>query len=396
MTSPAGFRPSCIAHQVNTAALILASLVVAGCRPSSETPSPLAPVPEDAQLRRQLEEVLDWTYTNRHLNLRDHAAWQVMHGALVYKQDFVVEIEPGGERKPAVDYLLAGGKMKGWTFEPGSVLDAATDRRGLRAVLEAGSKTGQGHAEQWLANLAQCNFPPTQTIVVDGRTYTIADYVSQVQLDVPRNVLREYSWTLSALTAYMPTDAKWTASDGQEWSIARLVEIEAEQELSTSACGGTHRLGGLTVALLRHLQQGGQLEGVWQAAEEKIQEAIQTAKQYQNPDGSFSANYFQRGGKSADLTSDVAVTGHIFEFLTLALKDSELTEDWVKRAAAHLVEVLDKTKEVALECGSLYHAAHGLDIYHTRRFEPRSYKPAAQDTSATAKSPPAATESAKR
>lgn len=388
MTSTTGFRP------VGAAALILASLVGVGCRPSSEasiaTSSPSAPVPDDAQLRRQLEAVLDWTYENRHLNLRDHAAWQVMHGALVYKRDFMVEIEPGGERQPAIDYLLEGGTMKGWTFEPGSLLDETTQRRGLRAVVEPGSKSGQGHAEQWLANLAQCNFPPTQTMVVAGHTYTIADYVSQVQLDVPRNVLREYSWTLSALTAYMPTDAKWTASDGQEWSIARLVEIEAEQELSTSACGGTHRLDGLTVAVLRHLQQGGKLEGAWQAAEKKIQEGIETAKQYQNPDGSFSANYFQRGGKSADLTSDVAVTGHIFEFLTLALKDSELEETWVKRAAAHLCEVLDKTKEVALDCGALYHAAHGLDIYHTRRFAPRSYQPVSRDTPAATKAPPAA------
>ena len=35
---------------------------------------------------------------------------------------------------------------------------------------------------------------------------------------------REYSWTLIALNRYLPTDATWTASDGQTWSIERLVE----------------------------------------------------------------------------------------------------------------------------------------------------------------------------
>jgi hypothetical protein len=377
-------RTGDITRRIRLATLLLASLAsmaAAGCGgppdPATSVSQDRASisVPDDDQLRTRLAAVLDWTYANRHLNLRDHAAWQIMHGALVYKQSLVIETERGGERLRAIEYLLAGGKMKGWSFEPGSILDEATGRRGLRAMLEAGSKTGQGHAEQWLANLAQCGLKPTQTIVVDGQTYTIADYVAQVQQDVPRNLAREYSWTLVALTAYLPTSATWTASDGQSWSIERLVELETEQELSGSACGGTHRLDGLTLALNRHVAQGGKLEGVWAAAEQKVQDAIRAAQQFQNPDGSFSSNYFQRGGKSADLISDVAVTGHILEFLTLALTDAELQEPWVKRAATRLCEILEKTQGIDFECGSLYHAAHGLDIYHTRRFEPRTYSP---------------------
>jgi hypothetical protein len=333
-------------------------------------------VPDEATLRRKLTRVLDWTYQNRHLNLRDHAAWQIMHGVLVYKQHFMIETEPGGEQKSAIAHILAGGKMKGWLFEPGVMLDERTGRRGLRALLEPGSKTGQGHSEQWLAYLALCQLEPSQTLVVDGRTYTLADYIEQVKWDVPRNDIREYSWTLISLTAYLPTDATWTASDGQEWSIEKLVEIEAEQDLSTSACGGTHRLDALTLALNRRLAQGGKIEGVWKAAEDKIQNAIQSARRYQNPDGSFSANYFQRGGKSADLTQDLGVTGHILEFLALALTDDQLREPWVERAASHLCDVFERTKEVPLECGSLYHAAHGLDLYHTRWFGERACNPA--------------------
>ena len=234
--------------------------------------------PTDDQLRARLEKVLAWTCENRHLNLRDHAAWQIMHGVLAYQQRFVIETEPGGERKPAVEYLLKGGKMKGWNLEPGILLDSDTGRRGIRAILEAGSKTGQGHEEQWLAKLVPCNLPPQTPILCDGRTYTMADFVDQVCWDVPRNSQREYSWTLIALTAYLPTSSKWKASDGREWSVEELVRIEAEQDVATAACGGTHRLGGLAIALNRHLSQGGGVDGVWKAADEKIQAAIELAQ----------------------------------------------------------------------------------------------------------------------
>ena len=198
--------------------------VVGGCR-QAEVPATQASFlpPDDEQLRVALDEVLEYTFAHRHLNLRDHAAWQILHGALAFQRDFLVEKD--GRRVSAVDYVLAGGHMKGWTVEP--VIDVETGHRGLRAILEVGSKSGQGHADQWLAVLAQCDLPADQPILVAGERLTMADYVAQVQLDVPRNFQREYSWTLIGLTTYLPTDAQWTASDGNTWTVAKLVEIEA-------------------------------------------------------------------------------------------------------------------------------------------------------------------------
>ncbi len=40
------------------------------------------------------------------------------------------------------------------------------------------------------------------------------------------------------------------------------------------------------------------------------------------------------------------------------------------RAVVHLVGCFEKTQKFDLECGALYHAAHGLDLYRTRRFGP--------------------------
>jgi hypothetical protein len=320
-------------------------------------------------LQDQLDEVLAATYEKRHLSLQEHAAWQILHGVLAYQHAFLVDNQ--GERVSAVEHVLNGGAMKGWTMQ--IVADPQTGQRGLRALLEPGSNTGQGHADQWLAILAQCGLELTDPIKIEGQVLTMGDFLRQVQQDVPRNLDREYSWTLIGLTTYLPTDTTWTASDGQSWSIERLVEIEAGQDLALSACGGTHRLIGLAMALNRHLDQGGAIEGVWSRADAVIQQAIENTRQYQNPDGSFSTRYFEAPGSSPDLAQNLGTTGHILEFLALALSDQQLKEPWVQQAAANLCELFRRTMEVPLECGALYHAAHGLVLYRERVFGPRQY-----------------------
>ncbi len=260
--------------------------------------------------------------------------------------------------------------MTGWTTQP-VWLDKEKNQRGLRAIMEPGSKTGQGHSDQWLAVLAQCELAPSQTILVDGIEFTMADYVAQVQYDVPRNIQREFSWTLIGLTAYLDTDTTWIASDGKEWSIRRLVEAEGQQERNESACGGTHRMIGLTMALHHHVSQKRKIEGPWKTAEELVRESIEDAKQNQNPDGSFSTRYFAEGRSTVDLASALGSTGHVLEFLTLALSAEELKEPWVKRSVIHLCDLFEKTKKNSLECGALYHAAHGLVLYRNRVYGPR-------------------------
>jgi hypothetical protein len=319
-----------------------------------------------------LDRTLEATYQRR-LNLKEHAAWQILHGALAFGREFRVEEEPGGAWIPALDHILNGGKMSGWTVEPGVILEPSTGRRGLRALLEQGSKTGQGHVDQWLAILAQCNLPAEQQIKVGEDVFQMADYVGQVQWDVARNLDQEFSWTLIGLSSYLPIGAEWIAQDGQTWSIERLVEAELQQDLSTSACGGTHRMIGLALALNQRLSQSGSLEGVWLDAEQRVQQAIADARRYQNADGSFSTNYFSRGSRSPDLAQNLGATGHVLEFLTLALTQDQLEEAWVQRAALYVCDLLEQTRDVPLECGALYHAAHGLVIYRERLFGPRTY-----------------------
>ncbi|MEW4454194.1 ADP-ribosylation factor-directed GTPase activating protein isoform b [Bremerella sp. JC817] len=360
--------------------VLLCLISLASCRPMppelSQNALPISAGDkiEPEQLRDRIDQVLDFTLQHRHLNTQDHAAWQILHGSLAYGRVFPVTHD--GESISVVDYLCKGGVMNGWTIERGNKLltqDESEEVYGMRAVTEPGTRSGQGHYDQWLAILSQCDLPADTKFVVGPDTFTMTNFVQQVQLDSSRNHLREFSWTLIGLTKYFPTDHSWTDSSGKEWSITDLVQTEVEQGLENGACGGTHRLIGLSMALKRRKQAGLPIEGPWADAEQLIQQSIVNARQYQNPNGALSVNYFQRPGSSPDLAENLGTTGHTLEFLSIALTDEELQEEWVRRAASYQCEVFERTEGVSLECGALYHAAHGLVLYRERVYGSREY-----------------------
>lgn len=339
---------------------------LAGCSKPEAPQTTQAKLPSDDELRDRIDRAVDFTAANRHLDTKDQAAWQVVHGALAYGRDF--QIYHDGQLVGALDYLLGGGQLRGWVLRKGD--------HGLEAVLEAGSKTGQGHEDQWLGYLSQAGLTTDQKITVEGQDFTVNDLITQAQWDIYDGM--EATWTLMAFSTYLPLDTKWEAKDGSTWTIPRIVEMESAQKLDDSACGGTHRMYGIAVALKRYLAEGGKADpagdGPWDHAQRKVNEAVEAARKFQQPDGGFSTNYFARPATSPEIATRISTTGHTLEFLTVALSDDELKQPWVTRAAFNLVENLEKTQKFDLECGALYHAAHGLEIYRDRRFGPRGDK----------------------
>jgi hypothetical protein len=265
--------------------------------------------------------------------------------------------------------------MNGWSLERGDLLDEASGRYGVRSVLQLGSKIGQGHPDQWLGYLQECDVTPDDKVMIDGQEYTVDDWVEQIRRDVHRNPNREYSWTLMALTKYRPTTDTWMAGDGTEWSIPRLLEIELEEGIEGVACGGTHRMVGLTHAYNRHKAAGGAVEGAWKKVEDLILECKAGCEKYQNPDGSLSMNFFRRPGMATEIGDKLHSTGHQFEFLIVSMSDEEIQQEWVRRAALNLTETLRKTHAVPLECGALYHGLRGLALYRERMWGAKSYSP---------------------
>lgn len=312
-------------------------------------------------LCRRIDAVLAHARDGRRLDASVHGAWQVVHGILAFGPEFPLRHD--GAESAAIDYLLGGGRLNGWILRPGSP--------GVVAIVEEGSTTGQGHPDQWLGYLSQCGrhgVPRDTTLVVGDKTFTVNDLLTQAQTDIRPGM--EATWTLMALSAYLPADAVWTAGDGTKWSTERVVEMEADADIFASACGGAHRLYGLVAAVKNYREATGrspdQLSGGWAAAQDVIDECVDRARRFQQADGSFSIHSFERAGTSADVFARLSATGHVFEVLSLALDDERVSEPWMTRAADRLVTLLEQTSDVDVECGALYHAAHGLLLYRDR------------------------------
>lgn len=362
--------------------LLCGILTVAGCSRNTKSPDALAQgldrvvnatdgqtstaSTESAPLKQTIETTLRNNLEKRELSAERNGAWQVIHGAVAYGDDLTMMVD--GKQVKAIEFLLSGGTMNGWEIQAGPVLPA-TKRPGILARVEAGSYIGQGHPDQWLGYFSQIPLALDRKITINEQTLALEDWARQAQWDVPKNPFKEYSWTLIALTNFFPNETEWQASDGKTWTLEPLVRFEAQQDLSDSPCGGMHRLMGLAHAVRYRKKQNGLFDEGWGMAKKVVEASVDSARKFQNSDGSFSTNYSARPGNTSDLSSSISATGHTFEFLAYALEDRELAQPWMEKAAERLCAMLKAGEGIDLECGGAYHAIAGLKLYHHRRYE---------------------------
>jgi len=316
--------------------------------------------------------ILDYHLRNRLLSAEVNAAWQIMHGALAYGDRLPLRVN--GVSQNTLAYLLEGGVVNGWELAPGDRI-AALERTGMKAKLEPGSYIGQGHVDQWIAILAQLDQPLNRSVIARGQSFTIEDWVRQAQWDVPNNPVREYSWTIMAIARYFPDEASWLAKDGKTWTLEPLAAFESKQSLSSSPCGGMHRLMGLShaVRFYEHQNPKVPVSGGWKQAADRVADSIDRIRRFQNSDGSFSTNHTERPGTSSDLAVSISSTGHTIEFLAYALEQNQLEEPWLVRAVDRLCYLLELTKDQDLECGGLYHSLNGLKLYYEKRYQAKDW-----------------------
>ncbi len=330
-------------------------------------------VPRPGELLQRIDRALKQNLSNRQLATEVNGAWQILHGILAYGNDLSIATPAG--QKPAVEYLLAGGSINGFTLRSGDrfePIDAARSSddpvltRGVRAEMDPGEKRGQGHRDQWLAYLAACKLAPDQVVQTTDGPRRVELWLRQIEWDIPLNFEQEFSWTLMALVPYRPSTHRWKARDGKSYSIESLLRSELDSLSPSSACGGSHRLVGIAVTLNKRKAEGAELDGVWADAQSLIELAMEQAVEFQNADGSFSSNYFDRPGWSIDLATSIGTTGHTLEFVAVAAPDEVLLDKRVIRGANTLCDLLEETASLDLECGALYHALSGLRIYRDR------------------------------
>ena len=180
------------------------------------------------------------------------------------------------------------------------------------------------------------------------------------------NRKEEMTWTLWALAHYLEPDTQWINKKGEPWSIEELVRLELQNPVYDGACGGTHSLFATAYARNSYLQSRRPLRGVWLEADQKIQRFIAEARSLQNSDGSFSSYFFKGPGYSTEFNTRITSSGHMLEWLFVALPQSRLSEEWIQRGIRCLAQDLINNRHLSAECGPLYHAVDGLQIYRER------------------------------
>jgi hypothetical protein len=148
-----------------------------------------------------------------------------------------------------------------------------------------------------------------------------------------------------------------------------MLRYELDAPMDKAACGGTHRLFDLAWVHNLHLRKGGKTEGIWKDVADNTRKYQDLARKFQNPDGSFSTDFFRGPASAGDMQQRIYTSGHTFEFLANTLPASRLREGWVQDGANAVAQLILAIQGAPMEGGALYHATHGLVIYHARVYD---------------------------
>ena len=313
------------------------------------TPEPL---PRNLQmLRERMRTVLSYYY-RRPLNSVENDPWEIMHSMLSY--ELHSKVRDGGQRgKPmtAIGFLCynkpAQRKQMMYITQHGE----------LDVRVAVGM---QGHKGQLLAMLAQCNVSPDYPIRVQNKEFTLHDLIKAEQRTCYAR--SELTFKLIGLGHYL--------DQGESWDIPRLIREERTQPIRGAACGGTHRLAGLSLAWRRREARGEPVDGEYLEAANFVRKYQNYAFRLQNRDGSLSTEWFRGRGAEASIERRLRTTGHLLEWLAYSLSDEELRQPNAVRAATYLTNLLANYGKQDWHKGSLGHALHALVLYDKRVFQP--------------------------
>lgn len=321
----------------------------------SEEEVPLTP--EMVQLKKRTQAALANYYQNWTLNTRDHSPWEVMHAIVAYGVDTRIRKGgPGGEPMTAIGHLCFSGICKNQPI--------LTIRKGELYALRGPGV--QGHSGQFLAILAQSYLQRDYPLYVGGKQFTLEDLIEAEKKDCEAGT--ELTFKLISLMHYLPSDATWTNFQGQEWSLDRLIREEIVQPIRGAACGGTHRLMGLSYAVRKREQREEPITGIYLEAQKYIDQYHKYTWSLQNPDGSFSTNWFVRKEARNDIDRRMQTTGHTLEWLAFSLSDEQLRDPRMVKAVKYTTDLLLNEDVSEWEIGHLGHALHALQIYNERVF----------------------------
>ena len=321
-------------------------------------PAPVVVEPVDPLVKLATDAVE--VSSRRYLTADVHTPWQVIHGLLAYRQDFQLKLKDSDKKINALEWASSGVSFRGESLFQKTPY-------GGRAHPYSTMYWFEGHPTQFMGYLTMCRLPLSHEFkTASGETVTVQDIINNAKMEVTRAPDVEMTWTLWALAHYLEPTAQWVNKNGEHWSMEELVRLEMRNTIYDAPCGGTHSLFAIAYARNAHLQSRQPLRGVWLEADQKIQRFIAEAKSLQNSDGSFSKHYFKGRDFSNDFNTRIMGAGHMIEWLMVALPQSRLSEPWVQNGVRSLANDLITNRHLNAECGPLYHAVDGLQIYRER------------------------------
>ena len=287
----------------------------------------------------------------RLFNTETNVPWEIMHRFVAFgAQTEVLRDGPYGQPVNAIGWLLWGGRCKS---QPVLVLENGHPQ----ALVGVGV---EGHPGQFLAMLAQSRVKADSPYQLEGEPFTVQDLINEEKLECATNI--ELTFELIAMSYYQNTSDTWQSHDGQEWSIARLAHEEIRQPIHTAACGGTHRLFGLSAAFKKRLIEGKPIDGDFLEAQKYIH-AYQayTLSTLMNRDGSLSTDWFRRAADNGDIERKIQTTGHMLEWLVFSLEDNRLRDPRVIHCVDFLATQIIRYPNKPWSPGPLGHASSCTD-----------------------------------
>lgn len=304
-------------------------------------------------IRDQINDCLAYFLRNPESVVR-RGPWALLHATLPFGVE--TEVIAGRRRVNAIGWMCFNGVCaKQRMFQP--------TRTGFRTNIGPGV---QGHEGQFLAILAQSRVQSSYPIRIGNRRYTVRDLV---QYEMATCVEKsELTFKLIGLSYYLDQNQRWKDRRGHLWTLEKMVAEELAQPINGAACGGSHRLMGLSYAVIERQKAGLPISGHFQRAEQYLNDYVNYAMSLQNPDGSFSTEWFESRGRDPNVERKVQTTGHIVEWLVYTLPDEHLKSPRVQKSIEFLLDTVGANPSHDWPIGPRGHALRALALYNQRVF----------------------------
>ncbi|MEM7474143.1 MAG: hypothetical protein AAF483_04065 [Planctomycetota bacterium] len=307
----------------------------------------------ELDMQRRINKTLDYFMKHPETVVR-RGPWALMHASLPFGVES--EVIAGSRRVNTLGWMCYNGVCaKQRMFQP--------TRSGFRTNVGPGV---QGHEGQFLAILAQSRVKSDYPIKIGSRKYSIQDLIKYEMATCRER--SELTFKLIGLSYYLEPNQRWRDSRGRMWNLEKMVAEELSQPINGVACGGSHRLMGLSYALVQRKRAGEPITGAWARAENYLNDYVNYTMTLQNPDGSFSTEWFEGRGNKPDKERKVQTTGHMLEWLIFTLPDEHLRSPRIQIAVEFLLNTVGSNPEYDWPIGPRGHALRALVLYNQRVF----------------------------